>query len=215
MKKITTLLLFASLVFAMSCNDGATTDKLADAQIEGTDRVSTTEIADKVYMVSNSESVVNWEGTKAVGGGHNGTVNVAAGKFEVKDGKLAGGKLSLDMTSISVFDLTDPGKKGDLEGHLKDTDFFNTAEFPMADLVITDASNMDAVKANLTIKGITNEITFPAKMEMVEGAVHLATELKVDRTKYEITYNSGNFFENLGDKVINDEFKITAKLSAK
>lgn len=211
MKKITTLLLIASLVFTMSCN--------SDAKKETTPEVATTEttnaIADKTYMVSNSESVVKWEGKKAVGGGHDGTVNVAAGKFEVVNGKLTKGKLSLDMTSITALDLTDPEKKGNLEGHLKDTDFFNVAEHPVANLEITDASNMDAVKANLTIKGITNEITFPAKMEMVDGVVHLTTELSLDRTKFEITYNSGNFFENLGDKVINDEFKITAKLSAK
>lgn len=215
MKKISTLLLIASLVFTMSCNNEAKTTETTSATPEVVATETSNTIADKTYMVSNSESVVKWEGKKAVGGGHDGTVNVAAGKFEVINGKLNAGKLSLDMTSITALDLTDPGKKANLEGHLKDGDFFNTAEHPMATLDITDASNMAAVKANLTIKGITNEITFPVTMEMVGEAVHLSTRLEIDRTKYEITYNSGNFFENLGDKMINDNFTISAILIGK
>ena len=36
--------------------------------------------------------------------------------------------------------------------------------------------------------------------------------LKVDRTAYDIKFNSGNFFENLGDKVIYDEFDLVVDL---
>jgi len=36
--------------------------------------------------------------------------------------------------------------------------------------------------------------------------------LKIDRTLYDIRYGSNNFFENLGDKAINNEFDLEVTL---
>ena len=36
--------------------------------------------------------------------------------------------------------------------------------------------------------------------------------LVVDRTKYDIKYGSGSFFDNLGDKAISDNFDLTVSL---
>lgn len=212
MKKITTLLLIATLVFTISCNNADKTEAITETTVSET---SSTEIADKNYEVSTSESVLKWIGYGVGTKNHFGNVNISEGEFGVQNGKLASGKLLLDMTTISSVDLTDPEKKGNLEGHLKDTDFFNSAEHPIASIEITDASNMDAVKGNLTIKGITNEVVFPAKLENVNDKVQLTADLSVDRTKYDITFRSGNFFKDLGDKLINDEFKIAVVLFAK
>ena len=210
MKKITTLLFIATLVLTISCNSKA---KEAPAT-EVTTTEATSPFADKTYLVSNSESAITWEG-KGVGHGHNGTVNIVAGKFEMANGLITFGKLTIDMSSLVATDVTEADKKAKLEGHLKDADFFNVAAFPAANIEIVDASNLSEVKANLTIKDKTNEITFPAKLELVDGAAVLTADLTIDRTKFGITYSSGNFFKDLGDKMIDDEFKIGVKLIAK
>jgi len=38
--------------------------------------------------------------------------------------------------------------------------------------------------------------------------------LKLDRTKWDIKYNSGKFFKNLGDKLIYDDFEIEVEVVA-
>jgi hypothetical protein len=67
----------------------------------------------------------------------------------------------------------------------------------------------------MTIKGITNEISFPAKVSLANGTVKAVGTAKLDRTKWDIRYGSGKFFDGLGDKMIYDEFEITFDISAK
>ena len=115
------------------------------------------------------------------------------------------------MTSISTTDL-DGKSKNDLDGHLKSDDFFGTEKHPTATLVfkkLVDKGNgIYGVSADLTIKGKTNSIGF----EIAVSKNSATTDLKIDRTKYDITYKSGNFFDGLGDKVIYDEFELKVKL---
>ncbi|MFZ0598108.1 MAG: YceI family protein [Flavobacterium sp.] len=103
--------------------------------------------------------------------------------------------------------------QGKLNGHLKADDFFGTEKFPTAKLVFkkigtTKTANVYAVTADLTIKGITKPVTF----DLTVNPNSATTAFKVDRTKYDIKYNSGNFFENLGDKTINDDFELAVAL---
>lgn len=115
------------------------------------------------------------------------------------------------MTSLTATDLTGE-YQGKLNGHLKADDFFGTDKFPTAKLVFktigAKATDVYTVTADLTIKGITKPVTFDIT---VKGNT-ATTAFKVDRTKYDIKYNSGNFFENLGDKTINDDFELAVAL---
>ena len=115
------------------------------------------------------------------------------------------------MTSINTTDLTGKSKEN-LDGHLKADDFFGTEKFPTATLVFKTigekAKNVYAVTADLTIKGITKPVSF----ELTTTANSASTKFNIDRTKYDIKYNSGNFFENLGDKTISDEFELAVVL---
>ena len=105
-----------------------------------------------------------------------------------------------------------------LEGHLKADDFFATDKFPKSTFVITkiDSKGTDqyAVKGNLTIKGITNEVEFPATIKMAKDQLTASAKIVVDRTKFDIKFRSGNFFENLGDKAIEDNFELNVELVA-
>ncbi|HSP11779.1 MAG TPA: YceI family protein [Salegentibacter sp.] len=155
-------------------------------------------------------SEVNWRGEK-VTGFHTGTVKLKEGHFILEDGELKGGEFIMDMNSINVTDL-EGENKGKLEGHLKSDDFFGVETYPTAKLVITSAAKKNdgtyGVVADLTIKEDTHPVTFD--LEWNENSAN--TELTIDRSKFNVRYGSGSFFDNLGDKTIYDNFELEVDL---
>lgn len=173
--------------------------------------------AAKNYAVDTKATTATWIGKK-VTGQHTGAVSVSKGTV-VSDGKtITSGNFELDMNSITCTDLTDKGYNDKLVGHLKGEDFFSVEKNPTAKFVLTKATlksgNDYDVTGNLTIKGITNEITFPAMIKMDDKAVVAVSKIMVNRTKFDIKYGSASFFESIGDKAINDEFELDVNLVA-
>lgn len=164
---------------------------------------------DSVKDASNSS--IKWL-AKKVTGQHEGTINFQKMDIQFDDaGTLTSANFTVDMTSINVTDLE--GKsKGDLEGHLNSADFFNTAEYPVSGFKATSIKSlgkgMYQVTGDLTIKDITNPISFSASAQKVDGKVVATAKVTVDRSKYDVRYGSGSFFEGLGDKMIYDEFDL-------
>ena len=161
--------------------------------------------------VNPTGSTVKWIGSK-VGSSHEGNINIQKGALSINHGTLVGGQISIDMNSISCTDIESEKKAGYLVDHLKDEDFFNTEEFPLAIIKITRAvrgtSNIYKIVADLTIKGITHPIVFDADVN-INGENFLAkAKITIDRTKWGVKYGSGSFFEDLGDKVILDEIEF-------
>jgi polyisoprenoid-binding protein YceI len=173
--------------------------------------LSTLSMTAQTKKVDASKSTINWVGKK-VTGQHSGTINLKDGALVFKGKKLVGGTFTVDMTTVAVTDMKAGKGKEDLEGHLKSDDFFGTDKFQTATLVFktigAKSKNVYTVTSDLTIKGKTNPITF----EIAVNGKTASTNLVVDRTKYDIKYKSRNFFENLGDKVINDEFELAVSL---
>jgi polyisoprenoid-binding protein YceI len=166
---------------------------------------------DVVYKIDTEKSKLMWIGKK-VTGQHAGGINLAEGNLNVNSKKVTGGSFSIDMTSI-----TDIDKNERLVSHLKSDDFFSTKKNPKATFVITlITGNKDqyTVKGNLFIKGITNEVEFPATIQIGDNKITAKAKILVDRTKFDIKFRSGNFFENLGDKVIEDNFELNVELVA-
>lgn len=160
--------------------------------------------------VKVEESQIDWKGEK-VTGSHNGTIKLESGHFTMEGDKITGGEFVMDMSSINVTDL-EGESKGKLEGHLKSEDFFGVEKYPTAKLVITSAAKKSegiyGVVGNLTIKEDTHPITFDLKMDDNSAS----TELTIDRSKYNVRYGSGSFFDNLGDKTIYDNFELDVNL---
>lgn len=173
--------------------------------------LSTLTITAQTRKVDITKSTVNWIGKKATGQ-HSGIINIKDGALVFNDKKLIGGTFTVAMNTITVTDLQADNGKEDLEGHLKSEDFFDTSNFSTSSLVfktITDKKkNVYTVTADLTIKGKTNPITF----DIVIKGNTATTNLKVDRTKYDIKYRSKNFFEGLGNKLIYDDFELNVNL---
>lgn len=173
--------------------------------------------ADAVYEVDHQQSKLTWTAKKMTGS-HTGAINVAAGQLQIDNNVLKGGSFTLDTRSITVTDITNANMNGKLTGHLKSDDFFSVEKHPAATFVITSAvpkggGNYD-VTGNLTIKGITNAISFPATVAVSGGKATAKATVTVDRTKFDIKYRSNNFFENLGDKAIYDDFTLDVSLVA-
>jgi polyisoprenoid-binding protein YceI len=170
-----------------------------------------TTVSAQTKKVDVAKSNVNWVGKK-VTGQHSGTISLKDGALVFTGKKLTGGNFTVDMTTINTTDLQAGKGKEDLDGHLKADDFFGTATHPTATLVFKSlgakGKNTYAVTADLTIKAITKPVTF----NIVVNKNVATAKLAVDRTKYDIKYGSGSFFEGLGDKTISDNFDLVVNL---
>lgn len=170
--------------------------------------------------VDPSKSKVSWAGTKKMGSGHTGEVSVQSGTVSMNDKTLTGGEIVIDMKSINVTDIpaTD-ANNAKLKGHLSNADFFDVEKFPTSKLVVTSAKALGGgkheVKGKMTIKDVTQDVTFPVEVKK-QGAETVATgKLTLDRTAYGVKYGSANFFKLAADKVINNDMVLDFNVVAK
>ncbi|WP_418263237.1 YceI family protein [Flavobacterium faecale] len=171
---------------------------------------TTANINAQTKKIDAAKSNINWVGKK-VTGKHNGTVNFKEGQLIFKNSKLVGGNFTVDMNSMTATDLSGEYQQK-LDGHLKSDDFFGTEKYPTSTLVFKKiapkSKDVYTVTGDLIIKGKANPITFNLA---VKGNT-ASTTFNVNRTKYDIKYGSGSFFDNLGDKAISDEFELAVNL---
>jgi len=167
------------------------------------------------FQIQNASSTVNWTGKKVLGL-HTGNINVESGFLELTDGLITNGEIQIDMTSIVITDIEDTKTHDDFFTHLKNDDFFSVDKFKSAKLEITSSAKKEnsnfTISGNLTIKDITHPISFNAKVEVFTDYLHSMGEIIIDRTMYNIRYGSGKFIDNLGNKLIYDDFVLQFKL---
>lgn len=153
------------------------------------------------------KSVVKWTGTK-VGGSHNGEIKIKSGFFDFKNGSLVGGEVVMDMNSITNEDIKDESSRQKLIGHLVSDDFFGVEKFPTSSFKVTQAVDFKKGKAVLsgvlTIKGKSENV----RVEVFRKDNNYWAQLRVDRSKYDVRYGSKSFFNNLGDRFIDDIFTL-------
>ncbi len=164
--------------------------------------------------IDTESSTVKWVGNKATGQ-HNGTIAIQEGTLDMDGVKLTGGSFSIDMTSITCEDL--PGRaKTKLETHLKSDDFFAVENHPTASFIITKARVASkgeyVITGNITIKDITKEIQFSATVSKTGNRVSATADLTIDRSEFNVRYGSGSFFDDLGDRLIYDDFELSVFL---
>lgn len=161
--------------------------------------------------INLEKSVVKWTGTK-IAGSHNGKVAIQGGYFTFENGQITNGRVAMDMSTITDDDLSNETYNQKLVNHLKSDDFFGVKKFPTATFVVTEASafkNGEAsVSGVLTIKSKSEKITF----EMLQKDNVYSAHLDIDRSKFDVRYGSSSFFDNLGDKVIDNIFNLNIEL---
>lgn len=185
--------------------------------------LSSSAFSQTTFTLDVSKSNLKWIGKKFLGS-HWGWVNFKSGSIQYDGNKITSGEFEVDMTTIRNEDLTDKEMNAKLVGHLKSDDFFSVAKFPTAKFVITHTTPLKpskqgepnlAVTGKMTIKGITQTISFPATIKVEGDKITAKAKFDVDRTKFDVRYGSGSFFDNLGDNVIYDNFTIELNLTFK
>lgn len=175
--------------------------------------ISQSLFAQENFKVTIENSTLNWKGYKPTGS-HTGTIALASGNIVVKNNKLTGGSFVANMSTIK-----DADGSAKLEGHLKSADFFEVAGFPTAKFDITKSeikAGKIQVTGNMTIKGITKQITFPATLAVNKDNVTLTSEtFQINRADFNVKYQSKTFFTELKEKFINDEFDFQVTIVAK
>lgn len=204
-------------LFLASCQDAPKADSA-----EVTDAQQVEQAAGVTYAADVTQSKVEWVGTKPVGQ-HHGTFTLQNGTLIVSENALKGGTFTIDIKSVTPDDQEAEGNKK-LQGHLLSADFFDAEKHPTGtfeitnvtegvqnaqDLVMKDATH--TITGNLTLKGITKSITFPAKVAVTEGNVTAHANFNIDRTQWDIVYGND---KSLGDKFIRPEVNLQVHLVA-
>ena len=178
----------------------------------------------RVLRIDPEGSLVEWTG-RNLASKHHGTIRITKGEIRVEDGRAKSGEAVLDMTSIASTDIEDADMARMLADHLKSDDFFDAAKYPEAHFMLreiapipggTPGANTHSVRGALTMKGIEHPVAFEAAMgETAEGDFAAQAGFDLDRTKWNVLYGSGKFFERLGKHLVNDAISIQLRIVAR
>lgn len=169
------------------------------------------------FALNTDKSQVTWIGSKPAGK-HNGTINITAGTLKMNGSEIVAGNFTMNINSLTDLDMAGSDNAGKLEGHLKSADFFDAANFPEATFEITDIAKfsdtgLEADKAefktentpstqseilvsnpthfisgNLTMRGTTKNITFPANVKLANGLINAQANFNINRTDWGLMY---------------------------
>lgn len=171
---------------------------------------------DETLSVDLSSSQLKWTGYHlAKSYEHWGYINLKSGNVTTDGTKITSGQFVIDMNTITNKDLEQEKDNAKLVGHLKSDDFFAVSKFPEAKLVIKStekkSGNIYKTVADLTIRGITKEITFDTEINSISKTeLEAKAKLRVKRTDFEVMY--GWSIENA---MLDGEFQLDVKLVAK
>lgn len=219
MKKLLSIL-FIFTCGTMACEQAPKADKAkiteAQAVKAGTGHA---------YLPDTAVSVVQWIGTKPTGK-HHGVLRLSGGALYVKDSVITGGQFTINMSSLRDLDLAaDTTMKRKLENELKGEMFFDVKQFPVAtfeitgvapfhpsvgdELTLKDATHI--IKGNLTLKSVTKNISFPARVAFNDNSINAVASFNIDRTQWGISYRAD---KSLQDKLINSQVNISFDVKA-
>jgi polyisoprenoid-binding protein YceI/rhodanese-related sulfurtransferase len=170
------------------------------------------------HEIDTAKSQVLWTG-RNINGGHTGTLRLKSGWLDVTPPHAAGGEMTLDMDSIANADIQDTALSRILVAHLKSDDFFDTARYPIATFHLRHVTlnpharpgNINAdIDGALTLKGVTGDLGFPALIEVLPGgAISAEAHFDIDRTRWNVIYGSGKFYEGLGQHLVHDNISLS------
>lgn len=179
-----------------------------------------TPLTDGSYTADIASSSVVWEGSKILVPGYTdiGTLKLVSGEFAVASGTIVSGSFIMNMNSITASSTGRGDGQDMLSKHLKSADFFNVAVYPTATFTISSstvgANGAVTVSGSLQIKDKTNNVTIPATIVQEGSKTMISGETVLDRTLWDVRYGSGKFFQDLGNNIIDDKFKVILNVVA-
>ncbi len=218
-KTFVSLMGMAAIAFAVaSCNG-----QKSSSSVQANDSAQVSAVSDGILAIDSTASYLTWKGFKP-GGEHYGKLPVSTGEISVVEGKLKGGNITVAMNGIVVEDLQGE-MAAQLKAHLENEDFFEVATYPTARFELTDipadgiaVDSIRELKGNLTLKGVTKNITIPvSEVSVNQDGKYVAKSatFRNNRADWNVKYGSKSFFTGLGDKFINDEIELSFVLQAK
>ncbi len=186
----------------VSCDNPA--DATVDAQVSKAQEVASAGSSALVYSFTD-DSKITFVGSKLTGS-KSGGFKKTEGEFKLVDGKPVSGSFTIDMTSMY-------SENEKLTKHLKSEDFFKVEEFSVAKFEVTSfgatVGGTQTVSGNLTMLGVTNNISFPAQVTETDGVVKLSSKFDIKRHDWGIVY------QGKPDDLIRNEVVIEFDLVAK
>ena len=131
------------------------------------------------------DAEVAFVGSK-VTGSHDGGFKEVDGSVTVPGENLEQATVDLNIDMNSVY--SDDEK---LTEHLKSDDFFDIANHPTASFQSTSIVKSDSgynVTGDLTLRGTTKAVTFPAEISIEEDVVTTKAEFSINRKDFNIVY---------------------------
>ncbi|MBC3540889.1 YceI family protein [Rufibacter sediminis] len=213
------LALVAGLAFA-SCNEAP---KEGD-QATITDEKAAASASGQTFVVDTAASVVQFTGN-GVGKNHPGTFQMSSGTVSVANEQITGGQFTINIKSLKLKEQEEMFQTK-LKPHLLSGDFFDVEKFGTATFEITKvepyksdgkdtslvAGANFSVSGNFTLKGVTKNITFPARIELDDNALEAEANFNIDRRQWQMNYGND---KTLGDKFISETVNIELDLEAK
>lgn len=172
---------------AVVSNTNTTTQAPAAKQTKG-----------EAVAITPENSKVEFTGSK-VTGKHDGGFKTFTGNIDLVNGKPEESQVSFEIEMNSVFT--------DAEGltkHLQTGDFFDVAKFPKSSFtsskIVAGAGNY-TITGDLTMRGVSKSITFPAKISVDADKVGIESEFSINRKDFGIVY-AGKADDLIRDDVV-------------
>ncbi len=200
--KATILPTVALAIALSSCENPA--DKTTSAEVGKAETVTTSTAGTRYTLTENSK--IGFTGSK-VTGSHSGGFSKFTGTFTLnpEDPAKSSGRVEIDMDST----WSDNDK---LTTHLKNDDFFDVTEHPTTVFELTSLEKTSdtayQVSGNLTLRGQTKNITFPATAADNGGSVAITSTFDINRRNFGIVHPGKQ------DDLIRDEVVIRLELEA-
>lgn len=197
----------AGALFLTGCSENPA-DKSTAAQVSEPVKpaaVAKPDAAAKKFVFT-ADSTIGFVGSK-ITGKHEGGFKQFTGSFLVAGDAIsgAGHKVVIDMNST----WSDSDR---LTGHLKNADFFDVEKFPESSFEVTavekGADGKTKLTGNLTLHGVTKQISFPADFGVQGNLATLKAEFFIKRNDFGIVY------KGKADDLIRDEVVIKLDLKA-
>ena len=214
-----TSFIIAGIICLPACSDAPKGDNATIVE-----KQQASEAKGSLFIVDTAASKIRFVG-HGVGKNHPGIFKLSSGTVAISDNDITGGDFVIDITSM---DLEQKGGMFDkkLHPHLLSGDFFDADKFNSAKFEITkvepyqpSSSNSSIVQGanfiisgNFTLKDVTKNISFPAKVDLDANTLKAKGNFDIDRTQWNMNYGND---KTLGDKFISEKVNIELDLHAK
>lgn len=220
MKIFAPLLFLASIAFSavVGCSSPPRGD---DAEISNEKQAAAA--TGQTFVIDTADAWIRFNGF-GVGKNHPGRFHVSSGTVSVDSNMVTGGKFTIDIRSMRM-DEEGQAIKEKLRPHLLSGDFFDADKFGTATFEITgvqpysasanDSSVVEGanltISGNLTLKDVTRNISFPARVDLDDNTLKASANFDIDRTQWKMNYGND---KTLGDQFISERVNITFDLRA-